>query len=226
MPYSSDRQRRWAHSPAGIKALGGKKKVHHWDEATKGMNLPERAKTAGSVENLLFDHPLLGTTALGSLIGAAIGAAAGGLSSKKDQPAAKKVLKGALWGAGLGAVPGAALGTVAAAAKETVKVLAEPLAELMMLPVSFPIALGDGMARGLSRGLSKHAAFVDEVLEIYGAKHAAILPLLARMQFGPDVKRKIREKEEVSRRVLHKIDRILSIGERSGPSFLQKMEES
>lgn len=42
MPYKSDAQRRWAHTAAGIKALGGKKKVAHWDDESEGMDLPER----------------------------------------------------------------------------------------------------------------------------------------------------------------------------------------
>jgi len=47
MPYESRAQQRWAHSPTGIKALGGKAKVHEWDEATKAKKggfkgLPER----------------------------------------------------------------------------------------------------------------------------------------------------------------------------------------
>jgi len=52
MPYVSNRQRRWAHSPAGIKALGGKEKVHHWDEATKGKKLPETVKHAAFLNEL------------------------------------------------------------------------------------------------------------------------------------------------------------------------------
>ncbi len=43
MPYSSDRQRRWAHTKAGIKALG-KKAVKEFDEASRGKKLPERVK--------------------------------------------------------------------------------------------------------------------------------------------------------------------------------------
>lgn len=42
MPYKSDSQRRWAHTKAGEEALGGKKAVHEWDEATKGKDLPEK----------------------------------------------------------------------------------------------------------------------------------------------------------------------------------------
>lgn len=44
MPYDSNAQRRWAHTPTGTKALGGKAKVHEWDQASKGMHLPERVK--------------------------------------------------------------------------------------------------------------------------------------------------------------------------------------
>lgn len=43
MPYESDAQRRWAHTKAGKKALGGEEKVHEWDEASKGKRLPEHA---------------------------------------------------------------------------------------------------------------------------------------------------------------------------------------
>lgn len=46
MPYKSEKQRRWAHTPAGTKVLGGKKKVEEWDRASKGMKLPERAGKA------------------------------------------------------------------------------------------------------------------------------------------------------------------------------------
>lgn len=35
MPYSSDKQRKWAHTENGVKALGGKEKVHEWDQAIK-----------------------------------------------------------------------------------------------------------------------------------------------------------------------------------------------
>ncbi len=42
MPYKSKRQERWAHTPTGTKALGGKAKVSEWDSASKGAKLPER----------------------------------------------------------------------------------------------------------------------------------------------------------------------------------------
>jgi hypothetical protein len=43
-PYVSDAQRRWAHTDTGTKALGGKEAVHHWDESSKGKDLPEHVK--------------------------------------------------------------------------------------------------------------------------------------------------------------------------------------
>lgn len=44
MPYKSAAQRRWAHTPAWTKALGGKNKVKEWDKASKGQHPPERVK--------------------------------------------------------------------------------------------------------------------------------------------------------------------------------------
>lgn len=44
MPYKSSQQQRWAHTQAGLKALGGASKVAEWDAESKGMKLPERAK--------------------------------------------------------------------------------------------------------------------------------------------------------------------------------------
>lgn len=43
MPYKSDAQRRWAHTKAGTKALGGPEKVSEWDRASKGDSLPDHA---------------------------------------------------------------------------------------------------------------------------------------------------------------------------------------
>ena len=45
MPYKSKAQMRWAHTETGLKALGGKAKVHEWDEASKGMKLPARRES-------------------------------------------------------------------------------------------------------------------------------------------------------------------------------------
>jgi hypothetical protein len=60
MPYVSDAQRRWAHTDAGTKALGGPSKVAEWDKATKGKDLPERIKMAngGSVNDLPPEKPI------------------------------------------------------------------------------------------------------------------------------------------------------------------------
>ena len=44
MPYVSEAQRKWARTPAGTKALGGKKAVEEWDKATKGKKLPKKVK--------------------------------------------------------------------------------------------------------------------------------------------------------------------------------------
>lgn len=44
MPWKSKKQQRWGHSPSGLKALGGKEKVHEWDSATNFGGLPEMAK--------------------------------------------------------------------------------------------------------------------------------------------------------------------------------------
>lgn len=46
MPYKSEQQRKWAHSPSGQKALG-KKGVEEWDRASKGLKLPKRAGRKG-----------------------------------------------------------------------------------------------------------------------------------------------------------------------------------
>lgn len=43
MPYKSDKQRRWAHTAAGKRALGTDK-VEEFDKTSKGKNLPEKAK--------------------------------------------------------------------------------------------------------------------------------------------------------------------------------------
>ena len=42
--FVSKAQQRWAHTPAGIKALGGKSKVKEWEDATNYSKLPERVQ--------------------------------------------------------------------------------------------------------------------------------------------------------------------------------------
>ena len=43
-PYRSEAQRKWAHTRAGVRALGGKKKVAEWDRTSEGLKLPARRK--------------------------------------------------------------------------------------------------------------------------------------------------------------------------------------
>ena len=52
MPWKSKAQAAWGHSPAGIKALGGKAAVSEWDSASKGKKLPERKKKKKVNSNL------------------------------------------------------------------------------------------------------------------------------------------------------------------------------
>lgn len=42
MPWKSIQQARWGHSPAGLKALGGKAAVSEWDAATPKGSLPKK----------------------------------------------------------------------------------------------------------------------------------------------------------------------------------------
>lgn len=44
MPFKSEAQRRWAHTKAGTRALGGKKAVAEWEKATGDRKLPKYAK--------------------------------------------------------------------------------------------------------------------------------------------------------------------------------------
>lgn len=44
MPFVSEAQERWAHTPSGRKALGSKLK--EFDKASKGKKLPEKVKPA------------------------------------------------------------------------------------------------------------------------------------------------------------------------------------
>lgn len=43
MPLKSEAQRIWAHSPAGVQALGGESVVAEWEKETP-KNIPERVK--------------------------------------------------------------------------------------------------------------------------------------------------------------------------------------
>jgi hypothetical protein len=50
MPYRSNQQRKWAHTSAGMKALGGASKVAEWDMASKGMKLPKTVSKLNSMK--------------------------------------------------------------------------------------------------------------------------------------------------------------------------------
>jgi hypothetical protein len=56
MPYSSDSQRRWAHTAEGTKALGGPSKVKEWDQSSKGKDLPDHIQKHGSTGKYLLHH--------------------------------------------------------------------------------------------------------------------------------------------------------------------------
>ena len=44
MPFKSQAQRKWAMTPEGTRALGGKKAVQEWERATGDRKLPPRVK--------------------------------------------------------------------------------------------------------------------------------------------------------------------------------------
>lgn len=48
MPFKSEAQRRWAHTKAGTRALGGKKAVAEWERATGDRKLPKYAPKKNS----------------------------------------------------------------------------------------------------------------------------------------------------------------------------------
>jgi hypothetical protein len=68
-PYSSEAQRRWAHTEAGKKALGGNAGVHEWDEATKGKKLPEKVGKTEQLEKGAVKNALTGV-AMGAALAA------------------------------------------------------------------------------------------------------------------------------------------------------------
>ena len=43
--WASDKQERWGNSPSGVKAMGSAK-VHEFNEATKGREMPEHSRKA------------------------------------------------------------------------------------------------------------------------------------------------------------------------------------
>ena len=47
MPFKSEAQRKWAYTKEGTKALGGKKAVEEWENATGNKKLPKYTKKKG-----------------------------------------------------------------------------------------------------------------------------------------------------------------------------------
>ncbi len=54
-PFRSEAQRRWAHTPKGTEALGGKEAVARWDKETKGKKLPEKVEKKDRIPGGLAD---------------------------------------------------------------------------------------------------------------------------------------------------------------------------
>ena len=57
MPFASKAQSRWAHSPSGLRALGGRQKVAEWDQSTDFSNLPEKKPMAKDWIKGAVRHP-------------------------------------------------------------------------------------------------------------------------------------------------------------------------
>ena len=47
IPFVSKKQRAWAYTKEGTRALGGKKAVEEWEKATKNKKLPKYVKKKG-----------------------------------------------------------------------------------------------------------------------------------------------------------------------------------
>ena len=56
MAFKSKAQNAWAHTPAGTKALGGKKKLKEWEVATDYSNLPDKVEPAKPATKHLIRH--------------------------------------------------------------------------------------------------------------------------------------------------------------------------
>lgn len=57
MPWKSNQQRKWGHTEAGKKALGGEAGVAEWDAATKGKKLPEKVSKAETPPKVKMPAP-------------------------------------------------------------------------------------------------------------------------------------------------------------------------
>lgn len=56
MPLVSQAQRKWAHSPSGLRALGGKAAVAEWESETPS-HLPERIHPVANFIKKAVKHP-------------------------------------------------------------------------------------------------------------------------------------------------------------------------
>jgi len=52
MPWASVQQARWGHSPAGVRALGGRAKVAEYDAATPKGSLPRYAAKKSNMRRI------------------------------------------------------------------------------------------------------------------------------------------------------------------------------
>ena len=127
-PYTSEAQRRWAHTAAGKEALGGETGVHEWDEATKGKKLPEKVSKSKDLKKGL---PATGVGAgyEPSTGGGQGGGASGGGAFIGSQLAMseKKDLKKALTAGSMNAAPGQLVGGAALGKEELKKDTAPPV---------------------------------------------------------------------------------------------------
>jgi hypothetical protein len=60
MPYKSDAQRRFFHSPGAVKAGISSGVVNEFDKASKGMDLPEKVPNPKSKSNFGRTRKILG----------------------------------------------------------------------------------------------------------------------------------------------------------------------
>jgi len=60
MPFVSKAQSAWAHTPAGMKALGGEAAVKEWEKDTNYAKIPKRKKTVKGGNTDLSPNSLKG----------------------------------------------------------------------------------------------------------------------------------------------------------------------
>lgn len=67
MPFKSKAQSRWANSPAGLRALGGKDKLDEWNQSTDFGSLPD--KSDGALSKALKRKPAATKPATAGVLG-------------------------------------------------------------------------------------------------------------------------------------------------------------